>query len=160
MTVAGSVLRDNHRGDLMVLIYIGVLLTLVCILLLSVHCCVRRNVKERKRALRMNRIQSQRRVVQPPDFSSIPIQDYLTEGVCGDVCMETNLNEFDYAKVQRPPINLTVNPTYHAQVRPPGASRHKHHSHDRRFYYSDLHDQQYSDWDRRPCQTSLHRSMR
>nr|CAD7578059.1 unnamed protein product [Timema californicum] len=53
LTIAGSVLRGQKRGgDLMVLVYIGCLVAMVCTLLLSVHCCVRRNVKRRKRALR------------------------------------------------------------------------------------------------------------
>uniref|UniRef100_A0A1B6JHS5 Uncharacterized protein n=1 Tax=Homalodisca liturata TaxID=320908 RepID=A0A1B6JHS5_9HEMI len=51
LTVAGSVLRGQKRGgDLMVLVYIGCLTAMVCTLLLSVQCCVRRNVQRRKRA--------------------------------------------------------------------------------------------------------------
>ncbi|XP_046988630.1 uncharacterized protein LOC124594311 [Schistocerca americana] len=53
LTIAGSVLRQgpgqggvSHRGrDLVVLVYIGCLLALVCAVLLAVQCCVRRNVK-------------------------------------------------------------------------------------------------------------------
>lgn len=36
----------------MVLVYIGCLIAMVCTLLLSVQCCVRRNVERRKRARR------------------------------------------------------------------------------------------------------------
>lgn len=53
LTIAGSVLRGQKRGgDLLVLVYIGCLTAMVCTLLLSVQCCVRRNVKRRKRARR------------------------------------------------------------------------------------------------------------
>ncbi|XP_054282898.1 uncharacterized protein LOC129000727 [Macrosteles quadrilineatus] len=53
LTIAGSVLKGQKRGgDLMVLVYIGCLTAMVCTLLLSVQCCVRRNVKRRKRARR------------------------------------------------------------------------------------------------------------
>ncbi|GLH10319.1 Uncharacterized protein GBIM_15255 [Gryllus bimaculatus] len=75
LTIAGSVLRhapsrtlspspSSSSGgaeggggggrDKAVLVYIGCLVGLVCALLLAVQCCVRRNVKRRKRALRMS----------------------------------------------------------------------------------------------------------
>ncbi|CAH0384267.1 unnamed protein product [Bemisia tabaci] len=54
LMIAGSILigqrgNDDNHSDY---IYIGCLMMLVCTLLLSVQCCVRRNVKRRKRALR------------------------------------------------------------------------------------------------------------
>lgn len=52
LTIAGSVLRGKRGGDLLVLVYIGCLTTMVCALLLSVQCCVGRNVERRKRARR------------------------------------------------------------------------------------------------------------
>ncbi|XP_069684871.1 uncharacterized protein [Periplaneta americana] len=56
LTIAGGVLRSQSRGgDLLVLVYIGCMIAMVCTLLLSVQCCVRRNVKRRKRALRAAR---------------------------------------------------------------------------------------------------------
>lgn len=64
LMIAGSVLRGQKRGgDLMVLVYIGCLTVLVCTLLLSVQCCVRRDVKRRKRA----------RGLRPP--APIPLHD-------------------------------------------------------------------------------------
>lgn len=64
LMIAGSVLRGQKRGgDLMVLVYIGCLTVLVCTLLLSVQCCVRRDVKRRKRA----------RGLRPP--APIPMHD-------------------------------------------------------------------------------------
>uniref|UniRef100_A0A1B6DR75 Uncharacterized protein n=1 Tax=Clastoptera arizonana TaxID=38151 RepID=A0A1B6DR75_9HEMI len=53
LTIAGSVLKGQKRGgDLLVLVYIGCLTAMVCTVLLSVQCCVSRNVKRRKRARR------------------------------------------------------------------------------------------------------------
>jgi hypothetical protein len=58
LAIAGRVLRSQSRsGDLLVLVYIGCMITMVCTVLLSVQCCVRRNVKRRKRALRAAREQ-------------------------------------------------------------------------------------------------------
>jgi len=58
LTIAGGVLRSQSRGgDLLVLVYIGFMIAMVCTLLLAVQCCVRRNVKRRKRALRAAREQ-------------------------------------------------------------------------------------------------------
>lgn len=58
LTIAGGVLRRQSRGgDLLVLVYIGCMIAMVCTVLLSVQCCVRRNVKRRKRALRAAREQ-------------------------------------------------------------------------------------------------------
>jgi hypothetical protein len=58
LAIAGRVLRSQSRsGDLLVLVYIGCMITMVCTVLLSVQCCVRRNVKRRKRALRATREQ-------------------------------------------------------------------------------------------------------
>ncbi|PSN46314.1 hypothetical protein C0J52_18592 [Blattella germanica] len=74
LTIAGGVLRGQSRGgDLLVLVYIGCMIAMVCTLLLSVQCCVRRNVKRRKRALRAAR--EQRR--QTTDM--IPLQDLTNQ---------------------------------------------------------------------------------
>lgn len=77
LTIAGSVLRGQKRGgDLMVLVYIGCLIAMVCTLLLSVQCCVRRNVKRRKRARRA-------RIARAGE--PIPLQDLGGGGGGGDV---------------------------------------------------------------------------
>ena len=75
LTIAGGVLRGQSRGgDLLVLVYIGCMIAMVCTLLLSVQCCVRRNVKRRKRALRTAREQrTAARRSNPAD--AIPLQD-------------------------------------------------------------------------------------
>ncbi|XP_046988631.1 uncharacterized protein LOC124594312 [Schistocerca americana] len=94
LTIAGSVLRQgpgqggvSHRGrDLVVLVYIGCLLALVCAVLLAVQCCVRRNVKRRKRALRERRARNQPHAAvaaasaAPPPFTdlsgdAVPLQE-------------------------------------------------------------------------------------
>lgn len=81
LTIAGSVLRGQKRGgDLMVLVYIGCLIAMVCTLLLSVQCCVRRNVKRRKRARRARIARAAAAAAGEP----IPLQD-LGGGVAGDV---------------------------------------------------------------------------
>lgn len=50
LCIAGSVLRRSNRGgDLGVLVYIGCLASAVCALLLGVQCCVRRDLRHRKR---------------------------------------------------------------------------------------------------------------
>ncbi|XP_067015136.2 uncharacterized protein [Anabrus simplex] len=83
LTIAGSVLRSQQRGsDLLVLVYIGCMLAMVCALLLSVQCCVRRNVKRRKRALRASRAGCRRLTPgasghnqQPHSSDMIPLQE-------------------------------------------------------------------------------------
>lgn len=120
LTIAGSVLHGNQReGDLVVLMYIGVLLVLVCILLLSVHCCVRRNVKQRKRALRMTLMDGSRRLVHPVsgDFTAIPVQDFTADANYRNSFAETNLNEFEVADSSRAQLNVIPNPTYNYQYR-------------------------------------------
>ncbi|XP_039290547.1 uncharacterized protein LOC111051104 isoform X2 [Nilaparvata lugens] len=53
MVAAGFVLRNQRKGgNLEVLIYIGCLTALVCGLLLSVQCCVRRNLQQRRQRIR------------------------------------------------------------------------------------------------------------
>lgn len=82
LTIAGGVLRSQSRGgDLLVLVYIGCMIAMVCTLLLSVQCCVRRNVKRRKRALRAAREQRNavasglNRRSNPAHSDVIPMQD-------------------------------------------------------------------------------------
>ncbi|KDR19068.1 hypothetical protein L798_06424 [Zootermopsis nevadensis] len=83
LTIAGGVLRSQSRGgDLLVLVYIGCMIAMVCTLLLSVQCCVRRNVKRRKRALRTTREQRNavtigggNRRSNPSHGDVIPLQD-------------------------------------------------------------------------------------
>jgi hypothetical protein len=82
LTIAGGVLRSQSRGgDLLVLVYIGCMIAMVCTLLLSVQCCVRRNVKRRKRALRAAREQrntvasGSNRRSNPAHGDVIPLQD-------------------------------------------------------------------------------------
>ncbi|RZF46711.1 hypothetical protein LSTR_LSTR002574 [Laodelphax striatellus] len=53
MVTAGFILRNQKKGgNLEVLIYIGCLIALVCGLLLSVQCCVRRNLTQRRQRAR------------------------------------------------------------------------------------------------------------
>lgn len=149
----------------MVLVYIGVLLSLVCILLLSVHCCVRRNVKERKRALRLARIQGQRRNNPPSnEFTSIPMQDFITEPSFRDSCADTNLNEFDYVENSRPPVNIIANPSFHSHSRPVPPNRFssasRGHVQDRRLHANDVVNRQIYDWERLSYQPVLHRPNR
>lgn len=60
LCIAGGVLRRSNRGgDLGVLVYIGCLSSLVCLLLLSIQCCVRRNNKKRNKLMRLRTV--------PPD---------------------------------------------------------------------------------------------
>lgn len=161
LTIAGSVLRGNHRGgDLMVLVYIGVLLSLVCTLLLSVHYCVRRNVKERKRALRLARIQGQRRMNPPTEFTSIPMQDFISEPTYRESCADTNLNEFDYVDNSRPHVNIITNPAYHSNPRPFNRSGSSSRSHDRRFHVNDFANRHVYDWERQSYQPVVHRPNR
>jgi hypothetical protein len=82
LIIAGAVLRSQSRGsDLLVLVYIGIMIAMVCTLLLSVQCCVRRNVKRRKRALRAAREQrnasSSNRRSNPAHGDMIPLQDLV-----------------------------------------------------------------------------------
>jgi hypothetical protein len=84
LIIAGAVLRSQSRGgDLLVLVYIGCMIGMVCTLLLSVQCCVRRNVKRRKRALRAAREQrnvlasSSNRRSNPAHGDMIPLQDLV-----------------------------------------------------------------------------------
>lgn len=148
----------------MVLIYIGILLTLVCALLLSVHCCVRRNVKERKRALRLARIQSQRRMNPPSstEFTSIPMQDFISEPTYRDSCADTNLNEFDYMDNARPHVNIITNPGYHSNPRQSNFSRSgsTSRSHDRRFHSNDIVNRNVYEWERQSYQPGVHRPNR
>ncbi|PNF16903.1 hypothetical protein B7P43_G04722 [Cryptotermes secundus] len=82
LTIAGGVLRRQSRGgDLLVLVYIGCMIAMVCTVLLSVQCCVRRNVKRRKRALRAAReqrnaaVSASNRRSNPAHADMIPLQD-------------------------------------------------------------------------------------
>lgn len=84
LIIAGAVLRSQSRGgDPLVLVYIGIMTAMVCSLLLSVQCCVRRNVKRRKRALRAAREQrnvvaiSSNRRSNPAHGDMIPLQDLV-----------------------------------------------------------------------------------
>jgi len=84
LIIAGAVLRSQSRGgDQLVLVYIGIMIAMVCTLLLSVQCCVRRNVKRRKRALRAAREQrnvvagSSNRRSNLPLGDMIPLQDLV-----------------------------------------------------------------------------------
>jgi hypothetical protein len=83
LIIAGAVLRSQSRGGDLVLVYIGVMIAMVCTLLLSVQCCVRRNVKRRKRALRAAREQrnlvasSSNRRSNPAHGDMIPLQDLV-----------------------------------------------------------------------------------
>jgi hypothetical protein len=80
LTIAGGVLRRQSRGgDLLVLVYIGCMIAMVCTVLLSVQCCVRRNVKRRKRALRASREQrnASNRRSNPAHGDMIPLQDLV-----------------------------------------------------------------------------------
>ena len=84
LIIAGAVLRSQSRGgDLLVLVYIGCMIAMVCTLLLSVQCCVRRNVKRRKRALRAAREQrnfassSSNRRSNAAHGDMIPLQDLV-----------------------------------------------------------------------------------
>jgi hypothetical protein len=84
LIIAGAVLRSQSRGgDLLVLVYIGCMIAMVCSVLLSVQCCVRRNVKRRKRALRAAREQrnvlasSSNRRSNPAQGDMIPLQELV-----------------------------------------------------------------------------------
>lgn len=148
----------------MVLVYIGVLLALVCTLLLSVHYCVRRNVKERKRALRLVRIQGQRRMNPPSstEFTSIPMQDFIPEPTYRDSCADTNLNEFDYVDNSRPHVNIITNPAYHSNLLQTNFNRSgsTSRSHDRRFHANDFANRNIYDWERQSYQPVVHRPNR
>lgn len=73
LTIAGSVLRTQQRGsDLLVLVYIGCMLAMVCALLLAVQCCVRRNVKRRKRVMRASRDHRRRPPAPAPAHAPNP----------------------------------------------------------------------------------------
>lgn len=165
MTIAGSVLHGNQKeGDLVVLMYIGVLLVLVCILLLSVHCCVRRNVKERKRALRLSLMDGSRRIVHPAggDFTAIPVQDFTPDPHYRNSLAETNLNEFDLPDNPRSLLNVIPNPTYNYQHRQSSSNRSgsgKMIPTDRRLL-PDVSDRQTYDWGRNPHVQSARRSFR
>ncbi|KAL3273124.1 hypothetical protein HHI36_014578 [Cryptolaemus montrouzieri] len=51
LCIAGSVLRKSAAKNLQVLVYIGVLVSLVSALLLGIQCNARKNAKNRKKAL-------------------------------------------------------------------------------------------------------------
>ncbi|XP_075230854.1 uncharacterized protein LOC142329859 isoform X2 [Lycorma delicatula] len=76
LTIAGSVLKGKRGGDLMVLVYIGVLTALVCTLLLSVQCCVKR----RQRAARRTTTGPIRRIPSGVATENIQLQNLTTGG--------------------------------------------------------------------------------
>lgn len=53
LCIAGTALRRTKTRDLQVFVYIGVMMAMVCTLLLTVQCRVRRALKKRKRAIRV-----------------------------------------------------------------------------------------------------------
>lgn len=169
LTIAGSVLHGNQKeGDLVVLMYIGVLLVLVCILLLSVHCCVRRNVKERKRALRLSLMDGSRRIVHPGggggDFTSIPVHDFTPDPHYRNSYLETNLNDIEGPENARPFLNVMTNPSYHHyQHRQNTLSRTggglKMNSCDPRLS-SEMSERHVYDWGRNHHVTGVHRPYR
>lgn len=142
--------------------YIGVLLVLVCILLLSVHCCVRRNVKERKRALRMNLMDSSRRVVHPSGgFTSVPVQDFVADSEYRNSYAETNLNDMDIMDKPRTLLNVIPNPSYPYQIRQSSSSRSscsKVPTFDRRMHTLEADRQ--CEWSRNVHPSNIHRSFR
>lgn len=52
LSIAGAVLRKSAARNLQVLVYIGVLLAMVCVLLLSIQCSARYSARKRKKAIR------------------------------------------------------------------------------------------------------------
>ncbi|KAG8191869.1 hypothetical protein JTE90_019804 [Oedothorax gibbosus] len=67
LVIAGGVMHVQN-GELLVLVYIGVLLGAVNSVLLTIQCCVRRKQKKRARAYRAGRAQQ----AAPPSASSAP----------------------------------------------------------------------------------------
>lgn len=53
LCIAGTILRRTKSRDLQVLMYIGVMSAMVCTLLLTVQCRVRKALRKRKRAIRI-----------------------------------------------------------------------------------------------------------
>lgn len=91
LTIAGAVLRQGRGRDLVVLVYIGCLLALVCTVLLGVQCCVRRNVKRRKRALRERR---SRGVAVPVGADAVPLQDLNTVETAVETTVPTATSQY------------------------------------------------------------------
>lgn len=53
LVIAGTILRRTKARDLQVLVYIGAMSAMVCTLLLTVQCRVRRGLRKRKRTIRI-----------------------------------------------------------------------------------------------------------
>lgn len=140
LTIAGSVLRGSpRRGDLLVLVYIGVLLAAVCALLLSVHYCVRRSVKERKRVLRA-----------PRPGVAIPLQEFPIE--LRQFPESENLRQNDLSDARHDSIGLRQ-----PRVASFSRSRSGHSSHGRRYYLDEFQERPLEEWERQPYQPLIHR---